>query len=256
MKFAFKPKYVFPIILDDLQHNALLAKPMHSTFFVQQKGVPQVDLDQSHQWLRHANLRYEAEVAICTTQDQLMATNYICNTLYKQTVNSLCHLCGKWNETILHISSGCDMLQGTKYTDCHNKNCTYLHWCILQDVQLPVLPNWHQHKVVKTPSICLEKGRTLMYNMTQQVDHAVATNHPDIVLLDEKKRTALLINVTCHIDVNIVTATVEKHKKYCTLEIAMKKQYKLCKIRTVPVLIGALGTLCQNFDTNLAKVSP
>eukprot|EP00957_Ditylum_brightwellii_P182824 13926205-Ditylum_brightwellii.AAC.1 len=36
----------------------------------------------------------------------------------------------------------------------------------------------------------------------------------------------------------------------------MEKQYKLCKIQTVPIVIGALGTLCQNFDTNLANVSP
>eukprot|EP00957_Ditylum_brightwellii_P043720 3315565-Ditylum_brightwellii.AAC.1 len=46
-----------------------------------------------------------------------------------------------------------------------------------------------------------------------------------------------------------------KHKKYRNLEITMKKQYKFCKIQTVPIVIGALGTLCQNFDTNLAKVS-
>eukprot|EP00957_Ditylum_brightwellii_P127649 9735035-Ditylum_brightwellii.AAC.1 len=56
-------------------------------------------------------------------------------------------------------------------------------------------------------------------------------------------------------DINMVSAAAKKHQKYCDLEIAMKKQYKLCKIQTVPIMIGALGTLCQNFDTNLAKVS-
>eukprot|EP00957_Ditylum_brightwellii_P016158 1216429-Ditylum_brightwellii.AAC.1 len=54
----------------------------------------------------------------------------------------------------------------------------------------------------------------------------------------------------------MVTAAAKKHKTYCDLKIVMKKQYKLCKIQTVPIAIGALGTLCQNFDTNLAKVSP
>eukprot|EP00957_Ditylum_brightwellii_P139647 10642932-Ditylum_brightwellii.AAC.1 len=57
-------------------------------------------------------------------------------------------------------------------------------------------------------------------------------------------------------DINMVSAAVKKHQKYCDLEIVMKKQYKLCKIQTVQIVIGALGTLCQNFDTTLAKVSP
>eukprot|EP00957_Ditylum_brightwellii_P034959 2649482-Ditylum_brightwellii.AAC.1 len=95
-----------------------------------------------------------------------------------------------------------------------------------------------------------------MYDMTQKVDHTVSTNHPDLVILDEVKKTALLIDVTCQIDINMVYAAAKKHKKYCNLDIAMKKQYKLRKIQTLPIVIGALGILCHNFDTNLAKVSP
>eukprot|EP00957_Ditylum_brightwellii_P144990 11043022-Ditylum_brightwellii.AAC.1 len=164
------------------------AKPMHIKFFVQQKEVLQVDLEQSHRWLRHANLRCKTEAA---------------------------------------------------------------------DAQQPVVPNcWHHHKSAETPSICLDKGRTLMYNMKQRVEHTIATNHPGIVLLDETKKMALLINMTCPMDVNMVTAAAEKHMKYRDLEIDMKKQYKLRKIQTVPIVIGALGMLCQNFDTNLAKVAP
>eukprot|EP00957_Ditylum_brightwellii_P136249 10390874-Ditylum_brightwellii.AAC.1 len=89
--------------------------------------------------------------------------------------------------------------------------------------------------------------------MKQRVDHGVAANCPDIVYLDKKKRTALLIDVTCPMDVNIISAAATEHKKCHDLEIAMKKQYKLCKIQTIPIVIGVLGTLCQNFDTNLVK---
>eukprot|EP00957_Ditylum_brightwellii_P134618 10262957-Ditylum_brightwellii.AAC.2 len=66
---------------------------------------------------------------------------------------------------------------------------------------------------------------------------------------------ALLIDVVCPMDVNMNSAAATKHKKYHNIEIAMKKQYTLCKIQTVPIVIGALDTLCQNFDTNLATVS-
>eukprot|EP00957_Ditylum_brightwellii_P034430 2611720-Ditylum_brightwellii.AAC.1 len=110
MKFATKPKCVSPTILDDRQQSALLTKPMHDKFFMQRKEVLQVDLNQSRQWLRHENLRYKTEAAICAAQDQAMATNYICSTIYKQAVNLLCHICGKWKEIISHIVSGCDTL--------------------------------------------------------------------------------------------------------------------------------------------------
>eukprot|EP00957_Ditylum_brightwellii_P011000 833809-Ditylum_brightwellii.AAC.1 len=93
MKSASSQKYVSLTILDDRQHTTLLTKPMQGKFFVQQKDMLQVDLDQSHWWLRHANMRCKTKVAICAPQDQLMAMNYICNTIHKQAVNPLCRLC-------------------------------------------------------------------------------------------------------------------------------------------------------------------
>eukprot|EP00957_Ditylum_brightwellii_P149221 11363682-Ditylum_brightwellii.AAC.1 len=74
-----------------------------------------------------------------------------------------------------------------------------------------------------------------MYDMTQKVNHAVSTNRPDLVILDEVKKTALLINITCLMDINMVSAAAKKHQKYHDLEIAMKKQCKLRKIQTVPI---------------------
>eukprot|EP00957_Ditylum_brightwellii_P149603 11392041-Ditylum_brightwellii.AAC.1 len=132
-----------------------------------------------------------------------MATNFVRHKIYKQAVNPLCHLCGKHNETIPHIASGCVMLRSTKYVERHNKVYKYLHLCVLQNEGRSVVPNWKQHKAEETPFICLGTGRTLMYDMTQKVDHAVSANYPDIVILDEEKKTALLINVTCPMDINM-----------------------------------------------------
>eukprot|EP00957_Ditylum_brightwellii_P076127 5787168-Ditylum_brightwellii.AAC.1 len=95
------------------------------------------------------------------------------------------------------------MPHSTKYVERHNKVYKYLHWCVLQYEGCSVVPNWKQHKAKETPSICLGAGRTLMYDMTQKVDHAVSPNRPDLVILDEVKKTALLINVTCPMDINM-----------------------------------------------------
>eukprot|EP00957_Ditylum_brightwellii_P080483 6121993-Ditylum_brightwellii.AAC.1 len=205
-----------PNTLDNDNHQDLLAQLMHGKFFVQQEEVPGVDLVQLHMWLCRAGLHGETEAALRAAQDQAMATNYVHHEIYKQVVNLLCCLCGKYNETTPHTASGCDMLRGTKYVECHNKVYKCLHWCVLQDEGQAVVPNWYQHKADETPSICLGAGRTLMYNMTQRVDRAVSANHPDLVLLDEEKQTALLIDVTCSIYINMVTVAAKKHKNIAT----------------------------------------
>jgi hypothetical protein len=254
LKFASLPKYTSSETVVNTHHNGLCNKPLHGKFFVQQADIPQVDLTLSHQWLQRAHLRAETEAAICAAQEQALATNYIRKNIFKQDVNPICRLCCKENETISHIVSGCEALAGTKYTERHNQICKYLHWCMMQDNRLPVNPNWHAHK--PSPAICMTDKITLMYDMTQEVDGAAGGNRPDIVLLDEKNKYALLIDVTIPMDINMVKAAAGKYKKYRDLEISMKKQYDLQKVHTIPIVVGALGTICTGLEKNLARVSP
>eukprot|EP00957_Ditylum_brightwellii_P116013 8850307-Ditylum_brightwellii.AAC.1 len=114
-----------------------------------------------------------------------MATNFVHHKIYKQAVNLLCRLCGKHNKTIPHIASSFEMLRGIKYVEHHVKICKYLHWCVLQDEGRTVVPNWKQHKADETPSICIGVGHTLMYDMTQRVNHTISANCPDLVILDK-----------------------------------------------------------------------
>eukprot|EP00957_Ditylum_brightwellii_P122841 9367133-Ditylum_brightwellii.AAC.1 len=58
-----------------------------------------------------------------------------------------------------------------------------------------------------------------MYDMTQKVDHAVSANHPDLVILDEEQKSALLIDVTCPMDINMVSTAAKKHQNTETLRL-------------------------------------
>jgi hypothetical protein len=142
MKYAAAPKFMTPDMTDDNHQKGLNEKPLHGKFFCQQAEIPQVDIEQSHLWLRQAQIRPETKAAICAAQEQTMVTNHIRKEIFKQVDDPLCCLCSKENKTISHIVSGCKMLAGTKYTKRHNKFCQYLHWCILQDFHIPVNPNW------------------------------------------------------------------------------------------------------------------
>ena len=56
-------------------------------------------------------------------------------------------------------------------------------------------------------------------------------------------------------DINMIKAAAGKYKKYRDLEIVTKKILPK-KVHTIPIIIGALGTICQNLNGLHARVSP
>merc|ERR1712045_552932 len=60
---------------------------------------------------------------------------------------------------------------------------------------------------------------------------------------DRKNRKAILIDFSVPYDMNIVKKTAEKITKYRDLEIEIKKCWKLNNVITVPIIVGALGTV-------------
>eukprot|EP00957_Ditylum_brightwellii_P048635 3690622-Ditylum_brightwellii.AAC.1 len=140
-----------------------------------------------------------------------MVTNHIQKKIFKQAVDSLCQLCRKENKTISHIVSSCEMLAGTKYTKRHNKICQYLHWCFLQDYNIPINPNWWKHK--PKPAVLISNQVLVTYDLKQEVDNAVEANRPDIVVLNEKECRALIIYVTVPMDINMIKAAAAPPKE-------------------------------------------
>eukprot|EP00957_Ditylum_brightwellii_P010416 787545-Ditylum_brightwellii.AAC.1 len=204
LKFASAPKFTSPKIVDDNHHKCLCEKPLHGKFFCQQAEIPQVNMKQSHLWLRQAQLRPETKATICAAQEQTMVTNHIWKEIFKQYVDPLCCLCRKENEIISHIVSGCEMLAGTKCTKQHNKICQYLHWCILQDHYIPINPNWQKHK--PKPAVLISNQVVVTYDLKQEVDNADEANRPDIIVFDEKECRALIIDVTVLMGINMIKA--------------------------------------------------
>eukprot|EP00957_Ditylum_brightwellii_P181815 13850795-Ditylum_brightwellii.AAC.1 len=108
-----------------------------------------------------------------------------------------------------------------------------------------------QHEL--KPAILITNKVTLMYDMAQEVEGAVEANCLGIVLLHKKDRKALLIFFTVPIDINIIKVTTDKYKKYRNCH---QEQYDLKKVHMIPIIVGALGTVCKNLERSLAWVSP
>ena len=68
------------------------------------------DKGKAWAWLQKGDLKKETAV-----QEQTISTNAIKHSIDTRDVSPLCRMCGKWPETIAHISSECQQLAGREY---------------------------------------------------------------------------------------------------------------------------------------------
>ena len=94
---------------------------------------------------------------------------------------------------------------------------------------------------------------TILWNMTIHTDRTMAANRPDIVVKNKNDKTCLLIDMTTPLDTNTLVKTTKKLTKYKELEIEVERMWGL-KTTTVPVVIGALGTIKKDMESYSNKI--
>ena len=94
-----------------------------------------------------------------------------------------------------------------------------------------------------------------MWDFTLITEKKIPANRPEITIHDRRNQTTTLIDVSVPIDNNIVKKTAEKHVKYRDLEIEIQKCWGLNEIKTVPIVIGALGSVLTGHAEYLKSVS-
>ena len=225
---------------------------MHGQWITERDGIASVDVVQSEKWLKYSHLTPETESVLVAAQEQALATNYVRNKLWKTKCNPVCRLCKENPETIAHVVSSCKCLAGTKYMKRHDKVGTYIHWNLLKDRGIEVCKDWFKHVPEKT----VECGETIiMWDYPITTDKKVCANRPDITIHFKKERKVQFVDFSVPYDTNIVNKTAEKLMKYRDLEIEVQKCWDLKEISTVPVIVGALGTVSTDFKQYLKILS-
>ena len=232
--------------------NGMMKMAMHGQWRRQRDAVASIDVANSDNWMKYANLTPETESLLCAAQEQTLATNYIRNTIWNEGGSPLCRLCKSQPETVAHIVSGCKCLAGTKYTTRHDRVGTYVHWCLLKDIGIEVCNEWYKH----VPEKFVEKNDiTVMWDSAITTDKKVGANQPDVTVHNRKEKSATLIDFSVPNDHNIVAKTAEKLTKYRDLEVELKKCWNLKTVKTIPVIIGALGAVSTDHARYLNLIS-
>ena len=239
--------------IDKEHEREMRSMKLHGDYFNQQEALPNIDLEASRKWINSPHLRFETESLLCAAQEQALNTKYLQTKIWGTGKSCMCRLCKVKNETVHHIISGCKMLAQTQYLYRHNQVAKYLHWNILRDAKIIVSDSWLNHKpteIAENPDI------KVLWDSYILTDKKVPHNRPDLIVHNKKTRECIIIDVAipaCH---NVVTKEAEKISKYRDLEIEIQKCWDLKTVRTIPIVIGALGTVTRGIKDYLKIVSP
>ena len=125
-----------------------------------------------------------------------------------------------------------------------------MQWKICTEFGIEVKERWYEHE----PKTVTENDSvTILWDMPIHTDRTIAANRPDIVLKNKKDKTCLLIDMTIPLNTNTSVKTTEKLNKYKDLEIEVERMWGL-KTTTVPVVMGALGTIKKDMENYANKM--
>ena len=211
-----------------------------------------IDQTKTWQWLSKGDLKVGTEALLCAAQEQALRTNYIKHRIDKVKDSPLCRLCGKRGETVQHIISECEKLAQREYKRRHDKVAKKVHWDLCVRSGLECSEKWYEHD----PEGAIENEDVkILWDINVQCDNVIQARRPDIIVIDKKKKEALIIDVAVPADTRVVEKEIEKIEKYQDLKREIVRLWELRTAMVVPVVIGALGSITKNFKDWMEKLN-
>ena len=88
----------------------------------------------------------------------------------------------------------------------------------------------------------------LIWDINIQCDNIMEARRPDLILVDKKAKSCIIIDVAITRDYRICDTEIENIEKYHNLKRELKRLWSLKKVEVVPVVVGALGCISKAFS--------
>ena len=227
-------------------------KPLHGRFLKQlEEGG--CDPDATWAWLNKESLSRYTEADVFAAQDQSIRTNWIQAAIEKQQgVSEKCRICNQHNESVEHILNGCQKLANGDYKHRHDRVAAALHWGMCRDLGFTAETKWWSHYAEK---VLENDDYKILWDFLIQTDNPIEACKPDLVLLDKRKKEALLIDVAVPKDRLVSDREVEKIEKYQELRREITRIWELKKATVIPIVIGALGGVSPRLEKYLQAIT-
>ena len=192
-----------------------------------------------------SDLKVQTEATICAAQEQALRTNYINNKIDKTSENPLCRMCGERGETVQHIICECKKLAQREYKRRHDTVAKLVHWKLCEKHNLERKEKWYEH----CPEGVVEDDDVkLIWDINIQCDNVIEARRPDLILINKKAKSCVIIDVSIRGDCRIREKEIEKIEKYQNLKKELKRLWSLKKVEAVPVVVGALRCINKDFS--------
>ena len=210
-----------------------------------------VDKDKTWNWLLRSDLKVETEALLCAAQEQAIRTNYVKHHIDKSIDNPLCRMCGKRGESVQHIISECEKLAQKEYKRRHDNVAKKIHWELCKKNALEHKEKWYEHN---PEGVAENEGVKLLWDMNIQCDNVIEARRPDIVIIDKKEKSCIIVDIAVPADGRVHEKEREKVEKYQDLRREIGRLWQLRKVQVVPVVVGALGSVTKEFDRWIEKL--
>ena len=120
-----------------------------------------------------------------------------------------------------------------------------VHWKLCEKHNLERKEKWYEH----CPEGVVEDDDVkLIWDINIQCDNIIGARRPDLILVDKKAKSCVIIDVAIPGDCRIREKEIEKIEKYQNLKKELKRLWSLKKVEVVPVVVGALGCISKGFS--------
>ena len=143
-------------------------------------------------------------------QEQSIQTNYIKYNINKSGKSTLCRICCTRNETISHIVSECGKLAQKNYKLRHDSIGRYVHWQFCEKLGFNSARLWYEHE---QESVVENENFKILWDFIIQCEHMIEARRPDIVVVNEVKKEAMIIDMAIPGDTRLCDKEREKIEK-------------------------------------------
>ena len=136
-------------------------------------------------------MKRQTESLILAAQNQSIRANLVKAKIDKSQGDSFCRVCGKVDESIDHIVTGCSKLAQKEYKRKHDNLGNIVHWKLARKCNFQAGYKWHEYE----PESALEnEDYKILWDFSIQTDHVIEARRPDLVVVDKKERSCKIID--------------------------------------------------------------
>ena len=228
------------------------AKPIHGRF-LQQLEEGGCSLNETWSWLLKQSMPKNTEAVIFAAQDQALPTNWLRAVIQRAPDSSpLCRICREHNESVEHILSNCQKLANSEYKQRHDRVAAAIHWGMCIDSGFETSTPWFLHYAEK---VLENEHYKILWDFLIQCDRTIQACKPDLVLVDKRKKEAIIVDVAVPKERLVAEREIDKVQKYQELRREIQRIWGLSKVTVVPIVIGTLGGVTDKLPEYLSRLT-